>query len=172
VSDPWVRRAVVHDAEVIGDLHVRSWQAAYRGLMPQAYLDALDVGERRAFWREGIKQPPPGCEVLVACHEAAVVGFTAWGPEEAPEPTGRGQVFALNVDPEAWGTGAGAALLEAACDRLRADGYGSAVLWVLAGHEHGRAFYERHGWTPDGHRGVHEVLGVSVPQVRYRLLLA
>jgi hypothetical protein len=33
-----IRRAGAEDAMRIAIVHVRSWQAAYRGLMPQGYL--------------------------------------------------------------------------------------------------------------------------------------
>ena len=37
-----VRVATIEDAHAVGRVHVRAWQAAYRGgLMPDSYLDAL-----------------------------------------------------------------------------------------------------------------------------------
>jgi ribosomal protein S18 acetylase RimI-like enzyme len=170
-DQPWVRTACREDADAIGAVHVRAWRAAYPGLMPQAYLDGLDVGERRAFWRRGLAAPPPGGHLMVACQGAAVVGFAVCGPEEFPEPTGRGQVYALNVDPPAWGTGAGAALLAGAREHLVADGFAEAVLWVLPGNARARRFYERHGWRADALERPTEVFGVTITEMRYRCTL-
>jgi hypothetical protein len=36
-----IRAARMEDVPQIAAVHVRSWQAAYRGLLPQAYLDGL-----------------------------------------------------------------------------------------------------------------------------------
>jgi hypothetical protein len=36
-----IRPARMEDVPQIAVVHVRSWQAAYRGLLPQAYLDGL-----------------------------------------------------------------------------------------------------------------------------------
>jgi hypothetical protein len=45
-----IRRATVQDAPALGRLHVRAWQAAYRGQMPDDYLDGLRPEERAAGW--------------------------------------------------------------------------------------------------------------------------
>ena len=37
-----IRQATLADADEIGAVHVRSWQSAYKGLLPQQYLDRLD----------------------------------------------------------------------------------------------------------------------------------
>jgi hypothetical protein len=44
-ADLRVRAAVLDNACARGRLHVRAWQAAYRGQMPDAYLDDLSVEE-------------------------------------------------------------------------------------------------------------------------------
>jgi GNAT superfamily N-acetyltransferase len=48
---PLVRRATLADADAIGLVHVRSWQSAYRGKIPQDYLDGLDPVRRSHVWR-------------------------------------------------------------------------------------------------------------------------
>jgi len=77
-------------------------------------------------------------------------------------------LYAINVDPDRWGTGAGRALLAAAQAELARLGYAKAVLWVLPDNARGRRFYELAGWTTDGTQRTSEVRGVVVPEVRYR----
>ena len=48
-----VRRATVADAPAMGRVVVRAWQAAYRGHMPDDYLDGLRAEDRAAYW-EGV----------------------------------------------------------------------------------------------------------------------
>jgi hypothetical protein len=43
-----VRHATVGDAPALGRVHVRAWQAAYRGHKPDDYLDGLRPEERAA----------------------------------------------------------------------------------------------------------------------------
>jgi ribosomal protein S18 acetylase RimI-like enzyme len=166
---PWLRTACREDAEAIGRVTVDAWRRAYPGLLPRGYLDGLDVGERVAFWRGALTDPPPGAKVFVACSGAAVVGFAACGPEEfGSAVTGRGQVYALNVTPAAWGRGAGTALLTACHERLVAAGYAEAVLWVLPGNRRARDLYERHGWRTDGVEKPVELFGITVLELMYR----
>ena len=44
-----VRRPDVHDADDIGRVHVRAWQAAYRGLIDDDSLDGLSVPARQSY---------------------------------------------------------------------------------------------------------------------------
>jgi GNAT superfamily N-acetyltransferase len=81
------------------------------------------------------------------------------------DPAATGELYALYVHPDAWGDGHGSVLHEAAVKHLAANGFGSAVLWVLAGNRRGRRFYERHGWRTDG--GVGDYAGA--PKLRYPL---
>ncbi len=45
-----IRPARAEDAADLAAVHVQSWQSAYRGLVPQDFLDGLDVGRRTAAW--------------------------------------------------------------------------------------------------------------------------
>jgi ribosomal protein S18 acetylase RimI-like enzyme len=162
------------DAGAMGALHVRAWQRAYRGgLMPDAYLDQLSVEERVAMWTEALaREPRPRSTRYVAeADDGTVVGFLVAGPEGGDEAAAVGEVYVLNVDPDAWGTGAGRALLEAGTSFLGEAGFAVAVLWVVPGNQRARRFYERDGWVDDGAQREEEVLGVTVPEMRYRRVL-
>ena len=47
-------------------------------------------------------------------------------------------------------------------------GFAETVLWVLPAIARARRFYEIAGWVCDGTERTMEVLGVVVPEVRYR----
>ena len=47
-----VRSANLDDCAAIAAVHVRAWRAAYRGHMPDEFLDRLDIGERTEMWRK------------------------------------------------------------------------------------------------------------------------
>jgi len=40
-----IRLASVDDADAVSEVHVRAWQSAYRGVMPDDYLDGLQAQE-------------------------------------------------------------------------------------------------------------------------------
>ncbi|HEV2892415.1 MAG TPA: GNAT family N-acetyltransferase [Actinomycetota bacterium] len=161
-----VRPARVGDAPAMGRLHVRAWQAAYRGHMPDDYLDGLRAEDRAAGWERTLELARDRAAVLVAEQAGEVVGFATVG--SAQDPEGTGELYAINVDPGHWGTGAGRALLQAAQAELARLGFEETVLWVLPANARARRFYEIAGWVADGASRTTEVLGVVVPEVRYR----
>jgi GNAT superfamily N-acetyltransferase len=161
-----VRHARVGDAAALGRVHVRAWQAAYRGQLPDDYLDGLRPEEREAGWERGLRRDRARDPVLVAERDGRVVGFAVLRAAEDPE--GAGELSAINVDPDHWGTGAGRALLAAAHGELARLGFQEAVLWVLPGNRRARRFYEAAGWVADGAERTAEVFGVVVAEVRYR----
>lgn len=168
-----IRPARLSDADDLGRVHVRAWQAAYTGgLMPDEYLDGLSVDDRAAMWRRGLAvEPPPRAAPWVAeAPGGTVVGFAVVGPsrdDDGDDPGG--ELHAINVDPDHWGTGAGEALFVAGVDALRDAGFTDAILWVHPDNARARAFYERHGWDCDDVERVEDIAGASVPEIRYSI---
>lgn len=167
---PTIRPPEPEDADALGAVHVRAWQAAYRGLMADDYLDNLRAEDRAQMWVEGLSQPPRDRRARFVAEDDAgsVVGFVLAGPEGGEAEAQVGEIYALNVDPDAWGTGAGRALLEAGTAHLRDVGFDEAVLWVHPGNDRARRFYERAGWDLVGEERVVEVQGIDAPEIRYR----
>lgn len=166
------RRARPDDAPAMGRIHVRAWQAAYAGVMPDAYLDGLSPDERTDMWGRSIAQPGPGHVILVVDDGTGVQGFAALGPQDAdPYQTEIGQLYAVNVDPAAWGRGLGRRLMAGGMAVLRAQGYRRAVLWVLPENRRARDLYESEGWAADGAERDDDVVGVQVKDIRYRVAL-
>jgi GNAT superfamily N-acetyltransferase len=164
-----VRAARVADAAEIAGVHVHTWQGAYAHVFGAERLAGLDLERRVQGWRRGLEGLEPHASVHVADDAGRVVGFASVG-ENRLDPD-EGELYAIYVLPEAWGGGAGPALMAAALDALRAEGFRIAVLWVLEDNPRARRFYEREGWTADGTRREEELLGVSVSEVRYRIEL-
>jgi ribosomal protein S18 acetylase RimI-like enzyme len=161
-----VRRATLADAPAMGRVVVRAWQAAYRGHMPDDYLDGLRAEDRAAYWEGVLGREDLRGTILVVERDGEVIGFAAVGP--SPDPEGAGELYAINLDPDHWGTGAGRALLGEAQAELARLGFGETVLWVLTGNARARRFYEIAGWVADGSERTGEVFGITVPEVRYR----
>jgi GNAT superfamily N-acetyltransferase len=158
------------DAAEIARISVLGWQAAYRGLMPDEFLDRLDPAERRATWERVAEEA--GTLVLVARdREDALVGFAAVrASPDADADASTADVGALYVDPERWGQGVGKALLSGAVEGARRLGFAETTLWVLEGNQRARRFYEAFGFRTDGATKVESRWGgFSVVEVRYRL---
>jgi GNAT superfamily N-acetyltransferase len=158
-----VRDATPADAQGLATVHVVSWRAAYRGLIPDDVLAGLSVPERERIWSDRLVNSEPRTSVVVAIDARRVVGFAAVGPPvvaaDRADPT-VGDLYALYLDPGHWGRGVGAPLHAAALDRLVAHGFTRAGLWILDGNQRAERFYLRHGWTDTGRtqidRGPHD----------------
>lgn len=166
-----IRPAVTADAAGIASVHVRSWQSTYKGLIPQEYLDGLDIGQRRSTWDRWLGKadwPRMGC--FVAAHENDVVGFASFGPtrDEDGDPNLTGELGAIYLLPDHWGKGIGRALFQSVVGSWRMAGFREATLWVLDANARARRFYERAGWFVDGATKGDESRGFVLDEVRYR----
>jgi RimJ/RimL family protein N-acetyltransferase len=158
-----VRRATPSDARAIAEVHVATWRGAYAHVFPAQVLDSLSVDEREQLWRQSAEADSIG--IFVAETERGIVGFVSVG--ESRDLPGEGELYAIYVHPDEWGSSAGTTLMKAGRDWLE-QRYSTAILWVLEDNPRARRFYEREGWVADGHR-TDVVRGVAVPEVRYRL---
>jgi GNAT superfamily N-acetyltransferase len=166
-----VRRAGPGDAAEIGAAHVRSWQRAYRGLLPQEYLDRLDPVARAERWRQRLQDMDwSRGGVLVIAAEAEIVGFTRFGPtrDQDDDPAQVGEIASIYLLPQAWGTGLGRRLMSSALRHLAGAGYGQATLWVLDSNAQARRFYVKGGWAEDGAVKQDDSLGFLMTEMRYR----
>jgi GNAT superfamily N-acetyltransferase len=161
-----VRDATVADARTIATVHVRSWQAGYRGIVDDGVLDGLSIDRRERAWQERLTAPGDASRTLVAERDGAVIGFCglATPSRDADAAPATAEIAAIYVDPEAWRAGIGTALLDAALDGLARDGWTDVTLWVLEQNARGRAFYERSGFAPDGER--HELRDLGQYEIR------
>ncbi len=142
-----VREARIDDAWEIARVHVRAWQEAYRGIVPDDRLEALSVNRRAENWSERFRHGLTGRFTYVADGDGELAGFCTVREEDAAE--GR-EVVSLYVDPGVQRRGVGTALLYRALDRLRDEGWTEVRLWVFAANRAARAFYARHGFETDG----------------------
>src|SRR2546422_400592 len=108
-----IRLADDNDAAGIAAVHVASWEAAYRGLMPDHVLDALDVNERTQQWRRRLRHADR--PTFVGDAGGAVRGFC----NLHPAGEGEMEIKALYVHPDAWRQGLGRRLCERAIEEGR-----------------------------------------------------
>jgi ribosomal protein S18 acetylase RimI-like enzyme len=167
-----VRKAKVEDASRIALAHVRSWQVAYRGHMPDEFLDSLDVDKHTNIWRE-LTQDPEKIILVAEDSESNIEGFSALGPSrDADANPNTAEVSAIYVHPEKWRKGIGRALLSASLDQVRKCEFNRVTLWVLKANQRARSFYESFGFIQDGAiKDDDHWKSFAVREVRYRLNL-
>lgn len=165
-----LRPAEPADALAVAEVHVRSWQAAYRNLLPDDYLDQLHPEDRAAHYDFATldRQKP---YTIVAIDGGVIHGFVTTMPSRDSELADHGELCALYVAPEHWGRGTGVALAEAGRASLVELGFSNALLWVLAGNARADRFYRRNKWLADGTHRTDTVWGITIDELRYRRAL-
>lgn len=187
MGDFLVRRACVDDAAQIAAVHIAAWKTAYRGIMADEVLDSLDLDRQTAGWSNNLDAEANPMSSLVVvqmqpldtAHESdnppaenRVLGFGGVCPPRdtaevlgrLPDSSGLGQLAAINLHPDAFGTGAGAVLLHALEDELRAMGFTRAYLMVAEGNGRAMSFYTKHGWHRTEITHVFDGVSPAVPE--------
>jgi GNAT superfamily N-acetyltransferase len=164
-----VRPANLTDADALGSVEVRAWQAVHRGRLDDAWLDALDPAERAEVWREELRDPAGDREIHVVVDAGALVGFAVTGPSRDRDSSPAvGEIQGLFLTPEAWGRGLATLLLAEVVERLEARGFSELTTWVPVDNERARLFYADRGWYEDGERATTDHDGQRVERVRTR----
>jgi GNAT superfamily N-acetyltransferase len=154
------------DVTELASLHAESWRSAYRGLLPDAYLDGPVLPDRLDYWRTRMRDAAsPHQLILKAVVDTAIAGFVCVLLDS--EPTWGPHLTNLHVKPALKGRGVGRRLFDAARSWAAQAAPGQPMhLWVIEKNWPARRFYERQGGAAADTR-VFELGGAQVPEVRY-----
>ncbi|MGX1162189.1 L-amino acid N-acyltransferase YncA [Arthrobacter sp. SLBN-100] len=155
-----LRQAAPEDAEAVVLMHTLAHEECYPHLLSPAFFAARRkaIPERVTRRRKHLDVPDPRVIAVDANNE--MVGFADAGPgrdRDGPVPL---ELYSIYLLSRAQGTGLGAALLGAAI------GESPAYLWVLEENLRAQAFYRRHGFQPDGKRGLLPPEWEALPELR------
>lgn len=161
-----IRPAVPDDLMTIASVLVRTWRATFRGIISDAYLDAMTVEDQAI--RHARRMRLPGSFIMVAADmtDDRVIGFANCGKARGMPPAFDRELYELYLLPEFHGAGLGSALVRSVAGHCRDTGGSSLFAWVLKGNPN-RVFYERLGARAVGEGRV-SVGRESLDQVAYR----
>ena len=150
----------LEDCDELGRVHMAIWRDAYAGLMPADYLAGLSDERCAHNWRERTAEPAgaAGRTLVVVDRDGHLAGFGSAGPSRDEDAPTEWELYAVNLVPQARGTGVADRLL----DELVEDR--AATLWVVEGNARARAFYARRGFVDEGGRDAHPATGT--PEIR------
>jgi GNAT superfamily N-acetyltransferase len=136
-----IRPALANDARDIARVHVESWRTTYKGIVPQSYLEKLEVNARATRWEELLRG---GSTTLVAEDAGSLCGFINGGPLRELLGEHDCEIFAIYILAGAQRHGIGKDLMHALAETLARGGYQRPLVWVLAENP-SRDFYARLG---------------------------
>ncbi len=163
-----IRKAKMNDAPDIAAAHVLGWKYAYRGIVPDDYLNNLSIDERIEIWRKNISEARSNA--YVAEIDEQVIGFSGYGPSRDDDTDeGTAEAYGIYVKPDFIGRGTSFWFWKKIKADMLQDGYNSCILWVFEKNEEAIRFYKKAGFDRDyGVERMYEKPSFSLKTVRYR----
>ncbi len=162
-----IRRALVDDAPKLAQVHVDSWQVAYRNLIPDSFRQGFTYARREEAFRQALAAGRE--ETYLVEEDERPIAILTFGASRDSDLDAQhtGEIWGIYIIPDCWRRGIGTELVQEAEQMLRARGFQDIVLWVFQDNMEARRFYEAVGYAPDGAGKILE-LGAPLKAVRYR----
>ena len=128
-------------AEAVAKLYVDGWRRTYRGLVPESYLNGLNVLDATERWIDFLQEP--GAFLCVAEEDGRLIGFAAG--RNSGEPGWEGELYALYQEEGRRGTGLGKALFTCAVETFFVRGQRSMLVWAMEANKQAVGFYRHMG---------------------------
>lgn len=169
--DATFRPARIDDAPQLAQIHLQTWQAAYRDVLSERYLVGLSAGVARRTEVLGEAIASGTLSIWIAKLGQTLVAWASFGSSrDADASPETGELRAINLLPDVWSRGIGRQLWLQVRQQLINAGYDSTTVWVIQGNQRALRFYETMGFTPQPETAMtvvenHEPL----PLIRYRI---
>jgi ribosomal protein S18 acetylase RimI-like enzyme len=159
-----IRRALPEDAGNYTDCAISCWQAAYRGIVPDEYLNNMpaDRDLKAEKYRESFAKPGD-IQSYCVVSDGKMIGLLTIDIINA-------EIWAIYLLEEYWGKGIGKEVLDFAISEMKRMKHSALFLWVLEGNGRAKRFYERNGFRFSGIKREKEY-GKALVQLRYVLYL-
>ena len=158
-----IRKANILDARDIAIVHIRSWIAAYSGIVPYQAIAAVNGG-RLSLWQKILKNDSDAF-VGVCNHEiAGFVGMSESRDDDAKPDTY--EIAAFYLVPEYFGKGIAKPMMDYVLEHIKKLGYSSVTLWTLEENTRARKFYEKCGFLPEFKKEI--TIGKPLIEIRYK----
>lgn len=151
-----IRLAVFADAPDMANIHARSWEAAYKDIIPTEYIKGKNSA-RAARW-ERILSAENKTHYIILNDNTAVGMMTIGAPQyenvETKNDIGIDDSFwelhNIYLHPDYYHRGIGTTALDFAMNKAREAGKTNMLLWVFEENKNAVKFYEKCGFAADG----------------------
>jgi GNAT superfamily N-acetyltransferase len=159
-----IREAIIADCAAVAEVHVRSWQESFAGIVPQTFLDKMSVEKRAKAFEAGFTAPFYRMYVAETTGRG-IVGFADFGAPRENIDAYDGELYAIYLLPEFQRKGIGGRLFKRGVEFLKGRGSSSMYLLALEVSPY-RAFYEKMGGQRMGKKQI-EIAGVTYDELIY-----
>lgn len=152
-----IRKMATEDIDQVRRLYILGWQNAFRGIVPQAYLDTMNLDD----WA------PPLNGAYVLTDGKNILGTSSIAPARDSAFDGWGEIISIYVLPKLIGQGYGHLLFTFVKEKLLEQHYDKIYLTVFEDNHRARKFYENHGFSWNNERLPINVSGKDLIELRY-----
>ncbi len=161
-----IKKSTLDDTDILGQIHARSWQHAYKDIIPDSVLAEITAQKRATRFKKAMLESGEKNYLLLANNQP--VGFTSIGRSRDDDLSDNiGEIWGIYLDPDHWRKGYGSKLLNWAEAELKSRGYKSISLWVLKDNHQARNFYEKHNYHKEGRGETITIGNKDLEKVRY-----
>ena len=150
-----IRNVIKEDLPSVVNIKIKGWQAAYKGIIEDAYLNNLDNEYEKRIHKMEENYMTNGFIVAEWNHE--IVGFCRYVLDNRFSPeieTADGELCAIYVKPEMKRSGIGTKMFQYVIDDFKKNHKSKMVLWCLKDNEPAKEFYIKMGGKIIGEKGI------------------
>jgi L-amino acid N-acyltransferase YncA len=143
-----IRPAVPADAPDMAEVHMRSWEVAYKDIIPAEYIREKNA-TRPAMWQNSLaegKYP----HMVIQKNGKTVGNMCVAPPQDDDVDENVYELHGIYLHPDYYRQKIGTQAMEFAYDIARNLGKTVMTVWVFADTTNSIKFYEKCGFIPDG----------------------
>ena len=141
------------DAHDMAEIHIRSWEAAYKDIIPADYIKAKNA-TRHELWQRILTPDNEKQHIIRANGKTAGMLSVDLPHDEIGDEYY--ELHGIYLFPEYFRQGIGTKAVNFAFDQARKLGKRQMILWCFAENTNSIKFYEKFGFTPDGNTQEHD----------------
>lgn len=151
----------VDDRNKISHIYEQSWKYAYRGIIPQEYLDNISEG----YWNKTFDILE--WDTIVCMHDGEYIGTSSFCRSRFEKYPDSGEIISIYLLPEYMRKGYGKELLDFVINELTKQWFKEVFLWVLEENYVARKFYENFGFECTYDYLHDNIGGKDLREIRY-----
>jgi len=151
------------DAPNMAEIHMRSWEVAYKDIIPAEYIKEKNA-TRHELWKRIVTDDNDRHYIIHA--DGKIAGMmTIALPNDVEVGDEYYELHGIYLLPEYFRRGIGTHAVNFAFDKARAANKTKMIVWVFAENADAIKFYEKLGFVADGNTDIREY-GKTVKSIR------